>query len=170
MNIWRGSEQLIAKIAKVFNIIALVVLALSASMTFFDVLGRYFLNSPIPIAYSMTRTFQVAIIGLPLALIQLGKSHIRVDVVIDRIPRRPRAALEMVTVILAFVLFGIATWKAGEEALWKFQTGSYSQGVVNFPNWPMAGLVPIGLGCLCLVLLADIFRYGREAFGTTGEE
>ena len=167
LNIGHKSELAISKIAWGLQIIAVSAIVISLSVTCFDVVLRYIFGSPVPGAFNLNEFLLIAIIAFPLAYCQEVKAHIRVDLVIGRIARRPRAIMELTTAILAFLLFSLATYTGAEEFWRSWVTGDYIIGLVEYPLWPSKLFIPVGCGALCLRLIIDIAYYARDLVRTT---
>jgi C4-dicarboxylate transporter DctQ subunit len=147
--------------ATFLNYCAMVTIALAILVTTVDATLRYVFSSGVPGSYHLNEFFLVAIIALPLARCQLIRSHIRVDILIHRIHGRALHIIEFVTLVLAFILFALAVYTTGENAVIAFVKGDFERGIINYPLWPAKSFIPIGIGVFCLALLADIFRHAK---------
>src|SRR6186713_2022211 len=86
--------------------VALVLLALIGTA---DVIGSQFLGRPVPGTVEIGSSLMVAGIALGLPLAQYARRHVRVEIFIDRLPRRARAVLDILAQLsLAVMLAGIA--------------------------------------------------------------
>ena len=121
-----------------------------------NVFMRYVFNSPIPGAFEASGALWVGVVFLSLAYVQAAKGHTAVMVLVSRFPPGVRANLNLVTLILALVVFVIMTWKGAVIAWGDFQVKEVALGTVRFPIWPSKMLVPLGAGLLCLRLMVDI--------------
>jgi len=83
--------------------IALVLLAIIGTA---DVIGASFLGIPVPGTVEIGASLMVAGIALGLPLAQYARRHVRVEIFIDRLPRRARAVLD----ILAQLSLAVAQW------------------------------------------------------------
>ena len=69
--------------------------------------------------------------------------------------------IEFVTLVLAFILFVLAVYTTGENAVIAFVKGDFERGIINYPLWPAKSFVPLGIGVFCLTLLVHIFRHAK---------
>jgi TRAP-type C4-dicarboxylate transport system permease small subunit len=162
MSINGGRTQgAVEKIATFLNYCAMVAIALSILLTTADATLRYAFSSGIPGSYHLTEFLLVAMIALPLARCQIIQSHIRVDILIHRIHGRALHMIEFVTLVLAFILFALAAYTTGENAVIAFVKGDFERGIINYPLWPAKSFVPIGIGVFCLTLLVEIYRHAK---------
>jgi C4-dicarboxylate transporter DctQ subunit len=155
------AQRTVEKMATFLNYCAMVAIALAILVTTVDATLRYAFSSGIPGSYHLNEFLLVAIIALPLARCQIIRSHIRVDILIHRIHGRALHAIEFVPLVLAFVLFALAAYTTGENAVIAYVKGDFERGIVNYPLWPSKSFVPIGIGAFCLALLIDIFRHAK---------
>jgi TRAP-type C4-dicarboxylate transport system permease small subunit len=155
------AQRGVERIATFLNSCAMAAMALCILLTTVDAILRYVFSSGIPGSYHLNESLLVAIIALPLARCQIKRSHIRVDILIHRIHGRALHMIEFVTLVLAFVLFALAVYTTGENAIIAFVKGDFERGIINYPLWPAKSFVPIGIGLFCLTLLVDIFRHAK---------
>ena len=162
MSINGGRAQgAVEKIATFLNYCAMVSIALSILLTTADATLRYGFSSGIPGSYHLSEFLLVAMIALPLARCQMIRSHIRIDILIRHIHGRALHIIEFITLVLAFILFALAAYTTGENAVIAFVKGDFERGIINYPLWPAKSFVPIGIGVFCLTLLVDIFRHAK---------
>lgn len=87
-------------------------------------------------------------------------SHIRVDVVSERLPLRWRAWLELYGILLALVPFIVLVlWYSVPFVIASWQLGEVSQAPGGLPyRWAIKAVLPLGF---VLLLLAVISRFSR---------
>src|SRR3990172_10557895 len=149
-------EKIQISVENFFNGVAAASVVFMMGLTTVDVVMRYVFNSPIPDVYNLCEMLIVGIVYLAIACVQQHKSHVRVDVIIDRLQGPPRLAFELGTLILALVGFSLMTWQAGRLAWDAWVTGDYSMGLVEYPYWPSKFAMTLGIGLLCLRFVTDI--------------
>ena len=157
-------EQIVFRCAKFLSVIGYIALGASCLLICVDVMLRYFWAKPIPGGYNLNEFLLVAIIASPLALCQWEKSHVRVDLLTGKVGEKTRTIMELVTLVLVLPLFAMAVWTGAAEASRALLTGDYIQGLVHYPIWPAKSLVPLGISCLCVVLIIDIVHCARACF------
>jgi TRAP-type C4-dicarboxylate transport system permease small subunit len=84
--------------------------------------------------------------------------HIRVGILVERLPQGARRILETATGAAAALLAGYFTYAVGELALksWRFNDVSY--GFVPVPLWLPQAVMAIGLGLLAIALIDVTWR------------
>ena len=151
-----------AAVERFFNAVAASVVVFMMGLTTLDVVLRYIFNSPLPGVYTLCEMLIIGIVFLAIAYVQQHKSHVRVDIFIDRLRGAPRQAFEIATLILALAAFGLMTWQSGLLAWDAWVTGDYEMGLIEYPFWPTKFTMTFGLGLLCLRFVTDIVNYVVE--------
>ncbi|MFO7855262.1 MAG: TRAP transporter small permease [Paracoccaceae bacterium] len=91
-------------------------------------------------------------------------AHIRVTLLLDRLPTRARRGAEILCTLGGLLLAAYLTYFTGEMIYWSITFGELTQGIVPVPLWiPQMGML-IGLTVLTLAFLDDALRLltGRE--------
>lgn len=100
----------------------------------------------------------VALAFLGLADTFRTQGHIRVEMLIQRLPPRAAAALEILVTLVAIYIIGILAWHAMELVSKSLASGERAQTMTRTPLWiPRLFLVP-GYALLLLELLANLSR------------
>jgi C4-dicarboxylate transporter, DctQ subunit len=119
-------------------LIAVVTLLVVASA-----FGRYFLASPIPDAFDLSRLLLGACIMWGFAAVGYRGGHISVDMVVEFLPPRARKWIEVFawTVLLVFV--GLLVWKmyGRVHSAWRSGEATFD---LRLPVWPIMGVIWLG--------------------------
>lgn len=120
---------------------ALILLALIGTA---DVIGTQFLGVPIPGTVEIGASLMVAGIALGLPMAQHARRHVRVGIIVGRLPRRARAVLDIVAQLsLALMLAGIA-WMGWRMFLTSLSSSEFAQGLIEIPVWPARLALALG--------------------------
>ena len=130
----------------------------------FDVIGRDAFNQAILGTFEIVEYLMVPTVFLALAYAQNEDAHINVDVAIQFLSKRTRAALSVVTLILTLAVFLPMTWVGFREAMQVYVQKQVST-VLLIPRWPFEVLMVIGLLAFCLAIVADILTAIARAAG-----
>ena len=127
-------------------------------MLLVEVLTRYILRSPLSIAEEMGGYLLVAITFMGLAYTWKEKGHVRVSLLISRLPHKFAHLLRFITLILA-TLFTIPLIKASydlisDSLLFESRSGSWLRTPLAYPQTIML----IGAIMLFLQLIAEIIK------------
>lgn len=85
-------------------------------------------------------------------------SLIRVDLVVGRLPGRPRRLTELFCLAASFGMAGYCAWWVGRDALRDWTRGSVSESIAEVPLWMPVGAVWLGLVLLMLQIFACFLR------------
>ena len=134
-----------------------------------DILGTRFFNRPIPGTHELTETMMVAAIFLSLAIAQAQGRHVRVEMLVDRLGPRGRAAfgaLADVASMLAFALIAWYGWRAGITAT---AIGEFTSGQIPFPIWPAKLCLAVGASLAVVQCAVDARRHLARLAGRGDE-
>lgn len=154
------------------RLVRMVCVALSAigalslmSMMFLvtaDVARRNAQNEAILGTFELVEYLMVPVVFFGLALGQIYKSHISVEVVVGRISERSRAALQVITLMMALVFIAVIGWVNFDQTKNVFSLQQTSQ-VLLIPRWPFQAMTVVGAAVFCLAIFVDILIAGATA-------
>ncbi len=121
--------------------VALILLALIGTA---DVIGSQFFGVPVPGTVEIGASLMVAGIALGLPMAQRARRHVRVEILVSRLPPRTRAVLDIFAQLsLALMLAGIA-WMGWRMFLTSISTSEFAQGLIELPTWPARLALALG--------------------------
>jgi TRAP-type C4-dicarboxylate transport system permease small subunit len=125
-------------------------------LTIADVVMRI-LGRPIVGTYELVGLGGAIAIGLSLPLTSWVRGHIYVDSFVARLPRLPRAVLNVATRLLVLALFLLIGWNLLKYAMDLRSAGEVTP-TLRVPFFPVT--LGVGAACLveCLVMVADIVK------------
>lgn len=139
--------------------IALVMMMLHITA---EVIARYVFGSPLHGTVEIVSTYyMVAVVFLPLALIERVNSHIIVELLSKHFPQRSQEILIAVVALVSALFFAAFAWQTWGDALQKYEIGEEALGTVSVTVWPTRFYVPIGCALLTLVLIHKAVRLFR---------
>lgn len=142
----------------VVEALAAVASAMLAMMMFLmaaDVIGRYFFNSPIPGGLELVEFMMAIIVPFGIAYCALHRSHVVVDMIVERFPRTLRLAVDTLTTIVSVVFIGILCW---QNILNVFETydSKMTSAVLKLPSYPFVVPVALGMGLFACILFVHL--------------
>ncbi len=152
-----GLAQLLRKLRRGAAVIAGFAMLTMMLTGAFDVIGTNVFASPIPAAFEFMATMMVMVIFFSVALAQAQRSHIRVGVFTDHLPRPLRKLTDVLQFLCSLVFFGLVAWFGWKSGLRGFEVGEYVSGAINFPIWPARFALAIGASLMVLQNLYDLF-------------
>ncbi len=158
------AQRIIERLAFLAVLLGGAGLLLSMFLGMGDVIGSLF-NRPLPGALEVTESTMVLIVFGGLAYAQIRRRHLRVELAYLQAGPRLRSTMDIVASLSGLVFFSLLTWQAYNEAIFAYQIGESTSGLVRFPLLPARIAVVVGSGLfivqLCLDLLKDIVSFGR---------
>lgn len=112
----------------------------------------------------------VLIAYIPLAYTLMTKTHIRIEVVFDRLPEKARSILLPCSDVIALVIASYLLGRSIEWVIYGIQYGTRSSAALNIILWPIYLLIPIGLTLFVFVFMVKIGRSVMELMPTRRRE
>ena len=159
MKILQGIVKIIEKLTDVLSghLQAAIIFFLMV-MLLVEVLTRYVLRSPLSVADEMGGDLLVSISFMGLAYTWKERGHVRVSLLISRLPDKIAHLLRFVTLILA-TLFTLPLMKAcydliSDSLLFESRSGSWLRTPLAYPQ----AILLIGAIMIFLQLVAEIIK------------
>lgn len=134
-------------------VICAVLLTAMMLLTVADVIGRYFLSSPVQGATELTEMLLAAVIFIGLPAATLDDDHVTVDMLTARLPWRAEKLRRPVVALTSAAILSVTGWRLWAAAA---QVGSYGGTTISLqiPLAPLGYLVSIFTGLAALILVA----------------
>ena len=129
------------------------------------VVARYFFNAPIPGDNEIVELIMVGAVFVgAVAVAQLTKSHVNIDMVLLTLSPRARVLTETMTLVFGILLMGFIVWSTGVTARLFVENGNTTR-MMSIPFGPFAFLIPLGCLLLLVVMVGDVIGCFRQAAG-----
>ena len=142
------------------------LLAMTLMVTM-DVTLRYGFNAPTKWANEFSAYLAVLVIFLGISYVLRENAHIRVDVVVRKLPRRAQDWIRVITSVILLgyiiILFHL-TW---DVLVMNFAINKTSFTAMDVPIWPIQAFIPLGLAIMGLLLIQHIFVEAKVALRKT---
>jgi TRAP-type C4-dicarboxylate transport system permease small subunit len=150
-------EKFSYRLSSWFEHIAIVGFLGMMISTLVDVVGAKAFHWPLPMGTEAVYLFQIIAIAGAIAFGQIDGRHIRVELFVDKLPRKARAFFHGLAALLGLVLFVILTWKSFQYAL-ALQTARDVTSTSRIPIYPFAFWLSLCCVPVCLVLIGEILK------------
>lgn len=100
----------------------------------------------------------VAVVFLPLAIVEIRHEHINVDLLVQLFPRWLQVACYVLGCLLSAVFFAILGWQTLLDAIRAYQVNEVMMGASFVTIWPARFLLPIGFFAILLAVLLHAWR------------
>jgi TRAP-type transport system small permease protein len=122
-----------------------------------DVVMRFLFNHPILGSYEVVEYGMVFFVFLAFAFAQFNRAHICVPVVVERLSPRARAAVDVVTGIIAVLITAGMAWGALIQTQSMYNT-HITSSVLFIPKWPFQLVTAIGLAIFIIAKFAEVLE------------
>ncbi len=143
--------------------VGVIGLLLMFLVNFIDVVGSKLFTWPLPGSVEIISFSQIVAIAPAIAFTLILGRHIRVEFIIDRFPKRIRAAISSISSFLSLILFVLILWQSylyGVSLQKAGEIGSTS----HLPFYPFAYLIALCSIPVCLVFLMEVLKSLDEVF------
>jgi len=139
--------------------VAGMITFLMAISTTYGVVMRYVFNKPEHFTYEIGILCLISSVALSLPYIQRQARNLRCDFVSNRFsPKVQGALLNVLVPILALFYLVPLVWNSWADASYSLSIGDRTYSAWGPPVGPMKLFVPIGVGFVCLVLIAELIH------------
>jgi len=128
-----------------------------------DVVGAKLFLWPLPGSVEIISFSQIVAIAPAIAFTLILGRHIRVEFIVDRFPKRIRAAITSISSFFSLILFVLILWQSylyGVSLQRAGEIGSTS----HLPFYPFAYLIAFCSIPVCLVFLMEVLKSLNEVF------
>ncbi len=140
-----------------FEWIGLVGLLLMMAITCIDVVGAKVFLWRLLGALDIVMLSQIVAISFAASMTLILGRHIRVEFFITRLPRRARAIINSIVLLLGFGLFIVIIWRLCVLG-YSFQTAGESSATIYIPYYPFAYGIALASIPVCLVFLLEFVK------------
>lgn len=155
-------DKALGRLSDLLGVLAGLALVLMMLHITAEVVARYVFDSPLHGTVEIVSTYyMVAVVFLPLALIERVNGHIIVELLSKHFPQRTQEILIAVVALASALFFAAFAWQTWGDALKKFEIGEEALGTVSVTVWPTRFYIPIGCGLLVIVLVHKAIRLFR---------
>ena len=144
----------------------------AVALNFINVIGRYGFGSTILSADELQIYIMVFMTFLGAAVVAWRNQHLRMDVVVNTLPRPLRRLMRMAELAVIVILAAFVLWNSTYYAEQMFSIGRVSD-MARVPMWIPHGVVAAGFGLMafiaCLRIVQAVTGHPSDA-GKSGTE
>jgi TRAP-type C4-dicarboxylate transport system permease small subunit len=147
-------DRAISWLESAFETVTVILMLAIMVIVFTDVVSRYILNSPLTWAFDLIGLYLMAgVFFLSLSKTYAVNGHVGVDILLQRASPKWRRFAEIVTCAFSIPLFGLMAFVGAQRAYVSWINDETLSGLIAWPTWLSAALVPIGASLLVLRLI-----------------
>ncbi len=122
----------------------------------YEVIARYFFNSPTIWAHELSGFFFAFYLALTGPWVLLRKEHVAVDIIYTKYSEKKQNAADIVSNFIAIFFFVMVFYLGMKNALYSLSINQTSYTVWGPPLWPVKFLIPLSAVFFILQALAGI--------------
>jgi TRAP-type mannitol/chloroaromatic compound transport system permease small subunit len=144
-----GMNQQLGKISSFVLILIMLFLC-------YEVLMRYFFNSPTIWVHELSGFSFAFYLALTGPWLLQRKEHVSVDIVYSKFPARFRLTADIISYLVCLTFFAVLFWVGGKDMLHAFKINQHSYTVWGPPLGPVKLFVPVAAVLFILQAIAGI--------------
>lgn len=144
-------------LANLFSGIAAVLLFAMMTLTFVDVILRYWFNAPIPGGFEVTELLLASLIFSGLPLVTLEREHVNVDLFDRFVPKSLHKIRDAVVLVVCNICVGVLAWRMWIKANESLSYGDITS-VLELPLAPVFFLAAATLALTAVIFLVLLVR------------
>jgi len=165
-------DAVFSKFSNIFGLVALLCLAFLMLGTTVDVVVRAVTGRPISGVFEMAETSMVLLVFMGLGWTKIDNAHIRVTMLVDKVPHSVRLVMEVLSWGFAAFMLLLFAIPSTEDAISSTAIREFRWGYVQFPIWWAKIILAIGLwfGFLQMVFEALRIIVTKEVRKSTADD
>ncbi len=148
--------------AKALSLVACLMLFTMMTITFLDVIGRYFFSSPLPSAYELVSLCMPAIIFCALPLANLREEHVTVDLLDGVTPGLVKRAQGVIVNLVVSGATGFVAWRLWVRSSDQARFSEVTEELF-LPLWPFSLVMAVLCAVAALASLAAALAWASGA-------
>ena len=122
-----------------------------------DVIARYVFNTSFFDAMTLSTMSLAVITWLALPHVTDSREHVSVSILTSRVSARTRSVLDIISSIVACLLFMLISWMGAVRAIYSYQSGEF-EGSMEIPVYPIKFVFTLGAILTLLTFFAIIIQ------------
>ncbi|MFH0845497.1 MAG: TRAP transporter small permease [Pseudomonadota bacterium] len=148
----KGIKRAIQRFTLALSFVGMFLLIPMMLLTAGDVMGRVLWARPIPGAVEISNYMLAVFILLGIAYTHQVKGHVRVSILVSRLPHKVSFLVEVLGTLLSLFIIFILLWQGWEVGIHERTVSD----MLRIPQWPFRLLVSVAAFFLFLELLIDL--------------
>ena len=158
MKIWWSIDAAITRLTKWFLWVSVFCLVFMMILATVDIITTKFFSRPIPSASEFIEDFNIPLVFMGMAYVQLHGGHVAGALFENRFSKGVSKAIKVGGCVLGVIVSGFVSWRAVPLFLHWLESGIFKSGAIPFPMWPFALVTVIGFALLAMAFILSIVR------------
>ena len=168
MNLLVKIGRILDRLMEGFAWLAGLLMMFSLIAVCIDVVMRYFFNRPTGWVLQFSEYILLYIPFLAAAFVLREESHIRIDIVLNRLTRKTQSLISMITSLLSCLVLAILTYYGTYITIDFYQRNVPTLKYLKIPEFLVIMVIPIGCFLFSIQFIRRAYGY-YKAFGTGNE-
>jgi len=138
--------------------LAIWILTAMMLLTAIDVCMRYLFKSPVTGSFELIEFMMAMLIPFSIVFCASEKSHVQVDLIVERFPKGIRSFFIFAANLLSLVLFVLITWQTVIYIIEEYDS-KLTSAVLYIPLYPFIGIMALAFLVLSSILLAELLNH-----------
>ncbi|WP_022729369.1 TRAP transporter small permease [Fodinicurvata sediminis] len=152
-------EKVIRMLSNGLTLLAGIALLLMMGQMVLDVFLTYFFRKPIQGNLEVVSIYHmVAVVFLPLAMVELRHEHIHVDLVVRWLPQVVQRVIYILGSLISATFFAILAYQTWLDALKSYRMDEIVMGAVYVTIWPAKFILPFSFLLIMLTVLLHAWK------------
>ena len=157
-------EKLILRLSQALAIVAGIALLLMMVQTVVDVTLNNVMGAPIEGNLEVMSVYHmVAIVFLPLALVEMKHEHINVDLLVRLFPRGLTRLVNVLGYVVSTIFFAMLTYQTAIDAWKSYKIDEILMTSILITIWPAKFSLPIGFAAVTLACGLHAWQCATDA-------
>lgn len=148
-------QRILEHIAHGIEVVAGLIMGLVTLLVVASAVGRYLFAYPLPDAFDLSRLLLGAAIMWGFASVGYRGSHIKVDLLAERLPQGPRRWIDAFAWTLLLIFTALLAWKMFGRVSSAAGSGESTMDL-RMPAWPLMGFIWLGVAVSLPAILARL--------------
>ena len=140
-------------LTRIAAVLAAVGLMCIVTFYVYEVVTRYFFNSPTAwVSDFVSYTLAISVF-LALPKVTKDKGHVAVTIVVDMLSKRFAANIHTLVSVVGFICLAFAAYISLQENIRQFSKNIETLAIIPIPQWWVSGFITFGLALSALYML-----------------
>ncbi len=149
-------------LTKLAAILAAILLGLIVTSYVYEVVARYFFNSPTSWVSDFVSYALAASVFLAIPQVTQDNAHVAVTIVVDLIPAKIADMVYTIVSLIGFGCLAFAAYVSSQENIRQYVKGIETLAINPIPQWWISGFITFGLAMSALHMLRNAPSSNRK--------
>lgn len=155
------AATVINQVSKWMGFIAIIFILAMMGFTVTDIFLRYVFRAPILGNLEVIEYLMVVAGFLGVAWCAVNNGHLKVDMIMNRLPSRTQAVTDSITLAMGTAVVAIVAWQSFVKAQ-EVRLDQVASAFLNIPAYPFYLVVGVSYGLLFLAMLPILIEHIRK--------